>query len=75
MASAQIDLIFYTLIVQNTKGFLYASMYGSVSQPFLPRGTFDKLFIYFAAPQDAKIGQKVNKNENWRHPWHYPMAP
>ena len=42
--------------------------YISVSQPFLPSGTLDQQYQYFAAPQGAKIGLKVNESEDWWHP-------
>ena len=48
---------------------------GSVSQPFLPRGTLFQLYECFVAPLDAKTGQTINKIEYWRHPRHYLMAP
>jgi len=38
---------------------------------FLTRCTLDKQYQYFAASLDAKRGFKVNKSDNWWHPWHY----
>ena len=50
-------------------------MQGSGSQPFLPRSILSQLYQYFEAPRDAKIGLKVNKSDNWRHPWHCLTPP
>ena len=36
-----------------------------VSKPLLHRGTLDQ---YLVAPEDAKIGLRVNKGYNWRQP-------
>ena len=40
------------------------TVYFSVSQSFLPRGTLGQQYHYLVAPIDAKIGLKVNKSDN-----------
>ena len=35
------------------------TVYFSVSQSFLPRGTLGEVYQYLAAPLDAKIGLKI----------------
>ena len=49
-------------------------MYGSVPQPFLPRGTLGQQYHYLAAPLDAKTCLEFYQIEIWRHPWHYLTA-
>ena len=38
-----------------------ATVFISVSQPFLVRGTLNKLYRYLAAPLDGQIGIKIKK--------------
>ena len=41
----------------------------------LTDSTLGHLYQYLVAQRDAKIGLKVNKSDNWRHPWHYLKVP
>jgi len=64
--SAQSDPIkWWALYIQNEQSCnaLNTSVFPIL---LLPRG-----ITYLVLPLDAKIGQKVNKIDNWWHPWNY----
>ena len=60
------ELVCVVIIIDRTP--ISVTLYSSVYKPFLLRGTLGQQYPYLAAPQDDKIGIKVNESDNWRHP-------